>query len=248
MGAVKKILIIIPCFNEADNIGKVLEAFDHVELPLYYQYNVAVINDCSTDATLSIAGRYNVLTLDLSVNLGIGGAMQTGFKYAHHLGYDFAIQLDGDGQHPPSELYRLIAAMEQNPCDVVIGSRFISGEGFQSSRLRRMGIAYFKWLNRLLTGKTIHDCTSGFRMLNRKALQLVSQYYPDDYPEPESIVLYALNDLKIGEVQVLMKERQGGISSINAITSVYYMLKVSLAIFYTFIRIKYRIRWKGFKF
>ena len=151
-----------------------------------------------------------------------------------------AIQIDGDGQHPASEIPELLNAMKENNYDVVIGSRFISKEGFQSSAIRRVGINYFKWLNRFLVGVTINDSTSGFRILNKKTLEIVSDIYPDEYPEPEAIILYSLNNLKIGEVSVTMKERQGGVSSIGRASSIYYMFKVSLAIIYTFIRIKFK--------
>ena len=131
-------------------------------------------------------------------------------------------------------------AARENNYDIVIGSRFISKEGFQSSAMRRFGISYFKWLNRFLVGVIINDSTSGFRIINKKALEIVSENYPDEYPEPEAIILYSLNKLKIGEVSVTMKERQGGVSSIGRASSVYYMFKVSLAIIYTYIRIKFR--------
>ena len=181
-----------------------------------------------------------VFGLNLPVNLGIGGAVQTGFKYAFLNNYDFAIQADGDGQHPASEIPKLVRAALSENADVVIGSRFIEKEGFQSSAMRRFGINYFKLLNKMLVGVTVNDSTSGFRLINRKVLELVSEYYPDEYPEPEAIIVYSLNKYKIIEVPVTMRERQGGVSSIGALSSVYYMFKVSLAILFTFIRIKFR--------
>ena len=174
--------------------------------------------------------------LNLPVNLGIGGAVQTGFKYALLKGYDYAVQIDGDGQHPPSEIVKLFKAMQEQKLDVVIGSRFIDKLGFQSTFVRRLGINYFMFLNRLLTGQRITYSTSGLRLINRKTLEIAGNNYPDEYPEPESIVLYAFNNLKIGEVAVEMRERQGGISSIGSVASLYYLFKVSLAMFFTYLR------------
>lgn len=178
--------------------------------------------------------------MNLPINLGIGGAVQTGYKYAYENNFDYAIQIDGDGQHPASEISKLVDAAVHEGYDVVIGSRFIAKEGFQSSAIRRFGIQYFKWLNRFLVNITIHDCTSGYRLINRKVLKIVNNYYPDEYPEPESIIVYSLNHLKIKEVPVIMKERQGGVSSIGTFSSFYYMLKVTLAILFTFMRIKFK--------
>ena len=234
----EKILIIVPCFNEEASLPKVLQDVQMYSPGLHFTVNVAVINDCSTDRTIEIARQYNAIVLDLPVNLGIGGAVQTGFKYALKNGYDLAIQMDGDGQHPAAAIATLLEAMKDYEADVVIGSRYITREGFQSSTLRRWGIRYFKRLNRLLTGHMVYDSTSGFRCINRKAITLVSEYYPDEYPEPEILVYYALNGLKTVEIPVSMKERQGGISSIRAFSSLYYMCKVTLSIFYSFVRLK----------
>jgi glycosyltransferase involved in cell wall biosynthesis len=204
------------------------------------QLDVVVVNDCSKDSTADVISNLDCIALNLPVNLGIGGAVQTGFKYAFENNYDYAIQADGDGQHPASEIPKLVEAAEKQNADVVIGSRFLEKEGFQSSSLRRMGINYFRRLNKLLTGIDIYDSTSGFRLINKKVLSIVSEYYPDEYPEPEAIILYSLNNFKIVEVPVTMKERQGGVSSIGRTSSVYYMFKVSLAILYTYIRIKFK--------
>lgn len=235
-----KIATIVPAYNEEKAIAHVVSDILSIAKEQNLSITVIVVNDCSKDTTSTIISKLNCIALDLPINLGIGGAVQTGFKYAFENGFDYAIQIDGDGQHPASEIPKLINAIHEKNVDVVIGSRFISKEGFQSSLARRMGINYFKWLNRFLVGVTIHDSTSGFRLLNRKVLEIVSEYYPDEYPEPESIILYSLNKLKIGEVAVQMKERQGGVSSIGFAASVYYMFKVTLAIIYTFIRIKFK--------
>ena len=237
-----KIAVIVPAYNEENAITAVVNDIISVAKQNQLHLDVIVINDCSTDSTGEIISKINCVALNLPINLGIGGAVQTGFKYAFENGYDFAIQVDGDGQHPADEIPKLINTAVNNGLDVVIGSRFISKEGFQSSALRRFGINYFKKLNQLLVGVTINDSTSGYRLINRKAMEIVNEYYPDEYPEPEAIILYSLNNLKIGEVSVTMKERQGGVSSIGKSASVYYMFKVTLAIFFTFMRIKFNTK------
>ncbi|MBI2271387.1 MAG: glycosyltransferase family 2 protein [Bacteroidetes bacterium] len=233
-----KYAVVIPAYNEQQAISDVINAVNTTASLNGIKLDVIVVNDCSIDSTATIIAELNCIALNLPVNLGIGGAVQTGFKYAFENGYDFAFQIDGDGQHPPEELPKLIRAREEHNWDVVIGSRFIDKIGFQSTLLRRTGINYFKFLIRSLAGVRITDSTSGFRMINRKTLAIVNEYYPDEYPEPEAIILYAKNNLNIGETPVNMRERQGGISSIGKRASVYYMLKVSLAIIFTFIRIK----------
>jgi len=235
-----RIAVIVPAYNEEKAIAKVVADINAIAKEQQLSVTVVVVNDCSKDSTSEIISILNCVALDLPVNLGIGGAVQTGFKYAFENGYDFAVQVDGDGQHPASEIPKLVKAAIDNYADVVIGSRFIEKEGFQSSAMRRFGINYFKRLNKMLVGVTVADSTSGLRLLNKKVLALVSDYYPDEYPEPEAIILYSLNNFKIMEVPVTMRERQGGVSSIGLVSSVYYMFKVSLAIFYTFIRIKFR--------
>lgn len=235
-----KIAAVIPAYNEEASITGVVEAVHQANEQLPFELIPVVVNDCSKDQTAAIIRKLDCVDLHLPVNLGIGGAVQCGYKYAYANDFDRAVQIDGDGQHPPIEIARLAHQMTENNLDVVIGSRFIEGSGFQSTILRRMGINYFKWLNKFLLGITVFDNTSGMRMLNRKALSLVVKYYPDEYPEPESLVLFVKQGLKVGEVQVQMRERQGGESSIGATASVYYMLKVSLAIVYTYIRLTFQ--------
>jgi glycosyltransferase involved in cell wall biosynthesis len=233
-----KILVIIPCFNEEFSIKKLVEDINAVKKQYDLPINILVVNDCSKDNTLEVVKSLDCLYLDLPVNLGIGGGMQSGYKYAFRNGYEYAVQMDGDGQHPASELPKLLneALLEQS--DVIIGSRFLEGKGFQSSFFRRLGINYFKWLNRIMIGQIIHDSTSGFRVFNSKTLEIVNQYYPDEYPEPEAIVLFGLRKLKMKEIPVEMCERQGGVSSIHSLRAVYYMFKVSLGIIFVYIRIK----------
>lgn len=231
-----KVLIIIPCYNEQEALPILLNDLKNKIAMFSYHITPIVINDCSKDKTSEVAHQHNVKVLDLPNNLGIGGAVQTGLKYAKQNNYEYAIQMDGDGQHPPAELEKLIQAAIELNADVVIGSRFLTKEGFQSSLIRRMGIKYFYRINKLLTGNSIFDSTSGYRLLGRKAIDLATQYYPDDYPEPESLVLFAKAGLNIKEVPVVMNERLGGTSSIGVFSSVYYWIKVTLSMLYSYVR------------
>lgn len=230
----KSILIIIPCYNEEASITGVLASLSEVK---DFNLSVVVINDCSKDNTAAIVRRHkHIKLLDLPINLGIGGAMQTGYKYAHANGFDMAIQLDGDGQHLPSELHKLINHHLATNDNVVVGSRFLEKTAYKSSFSRRTGIYYFQLVNKLLIGKAICDSTSGFRLFDRKAIEVVVKTYPDEYPEPESLVLFSRMGLKIAEVAVEMQERQGGTSSIGSFSAVYYMVKVTMAMMFSYIR------------
>lgn len=231
-----RIAAIVPAYNEERSIAAVVQSLNALSATTNFHLEVVVVNDCSTDRTAEIISTLNCIALNLPVNLGIGGAVQTGFKYAFENGYDYAVQVDGDGQHPAEAIPGLVQSAIEQQADVVIGSRFLSGQGFQSSALRRFGIRYFTALNKWLVGTVVNDSTSGFRLINRNVLEVVSEEYPDEYPEPEAIIIYSLKKFKIVEVPVIMKERQGGVSSIGAVSSVYYMLKVSLAILYTYIK------------
>ena len=174
--------------------------------------------------------------LNLPVNLGIGGAVQTGYLYGWRQGYDVAVQVDGDGQHDPMFLGKMAEYLEKENLDMVIGSRFIEKKGFQSSGARRVGIRYFSWLIHLLTRVRITDPTSGLRMVNRKIMKEFSLNYPKDYPEPESVVAIICRGYQVKEIPVIMRERMGGVSSISMKKSLYYMVKVSLAILFEKIR------------
>ncbi len=231
-----RIAAIVPAYNEEESIASVVNELHSVSVQNNLDIVIVVVNDCSNDSTWNLVLSLPCVAINLPVNLGIGGAVQTGFKHALQNGFDFAIQIDGDGQHPAEELPKLILAQQRNGWNITIGSRFIDKTGFQSSTLRRTGINYFKHLIRLLVNVTITDSTSGFRMIDRKALQLVCDYYPDEYPEPEAIILYRKNNLSMGEVAVNMRQRQGGISSIGGRASIYYMFKVTLSILFTFIK------------
>jgi len=232
----KKVLIVIPCYNEEAALPLLLNEVVSLKLPDQYELTVLVVNDCSKDNTFSVAQKYDVKILDLPTNLGIGGAVQSGLKYAKRYHFDMAIQLDGDGQHPPSEIIKLLNANAIFGADLVIGSRFLNNEGFRSSFMRRLGIKYFYRLNQLLTGNNIYDSTSGFRLLAKKAIAIAAENYPDDYPEPESLVTFARAGLKIKEVPVIMSHRLGGKSSIGNFSSVYYCIKVTISMFFSFIR------------
>lgn len=226
-----KTLIIIPAFNEEGSLPNLLEKLK----PLKTTYDVLIINDCSKDETGKIGRAHGFATIDLPVNLGIGGAVQTGLKYSLYNGFDAAIQMDADGQHEPGDITRLLAKIEEG-WDLCIGSRFIDNKGYRSTISRRVGIKYFSMLIRLLTGQVVKDPTSGFRAFGKKAIELFAADYPVDYPEPESIVHAKLKKLSICEVPVVMNKREEGKSSITGLKSAYYMVKVSLAVFISSLR------------
>jgi glycosyltransferase involved in cell wall biosynthesis len=235
-----KVCIIIPAYNEELNIKAVVDSLQNEN----NEWDIVIINDASLDKTAEkvrgLSGfRSTVSLIDLPVNLGIGGAVQTGFRFAREGGYDVAIQFDGDGQHVAGEIVKLLEPIKNSLCDVCIGSRFIgSNSGFRSTVMRRVGISIIMVAIKLITGKTITDCTSGFRAYNRKALSFLASDYPDDYPEPEAIVQLIKNGFTICETSVIMKERVGGRSSIYGLKSAYYMIKVILAIFVASLRQK----------
>ncbi|MGF7082859.1 glycosyltransferase family 2 protein [Mucilaginibacter sp. UYCu711] len=231
----KRLLIIIPCYNEQASLPALLAELIEVKIPGYVIIPV-VVNDCSTDDTSAIARQQQIKVIDLPINLGIGGAVQSGLLYAAQYNFDLAVQMDGDGQHPPKELVKLLSCYENSNANLVIGSRFIEKEGFQSSFTRRLGIGYFYWLNKAFTGLNIYDSTSGFRLFDRKAIELASVDYPDEYPEPESLVYFAKAGFRIKETPVIMASRVGGQSSIRNFASLYYCIKVSLAMLFSAIR------------
>lgn len=221
-----KCLIIVPAYNEAENIEKVVNNL----VQNYPQYDYVVVNDGSKDHTEEICTSNHYNLISLPINLGIGGAVQTGYRYALQNHYDIAIQIDGDGQHDIAYVEKLIRPILEEKADITIGSRFIEKEGFQSSTTRRMGISFLSGLIHVLCFKKVKDVTSGFRAVNKKFIKLYAENYPSDYPEPEAIVAAIMHRGKIIEVPVVMKERAGGSSSINLRRSVYYMIKVTLAI------------------
>lgn len=228
-----QILVIVPAYNESENIASVIRSVT----AQYAGIHLIVVNDCSTDATSYIARKERVIVADLPVNLGIGGAVQTGFMYAQRQQYDIALQFDGDGQHRAEDIPALLQPITSGKADVVIGSRFCGeSEGFKSTPLRQWGIKLFELINSLLIHQRITDNTSGFRAYNKKAIAFLAQHYPSDYPEPEAVILLGKNGFRIKEVPVTMKARQGGRSSIAGVRSLYYMFKVMFAVFMCSIR------------
>lgn len=227
-----KNLVIIPAFNEEDSIvDTVKDVVDHAK-----GFDYIVINDCSTDNTRKVLRKNNINFVDLPVNLGIGGAVQTGYRYAYYHGYDTVVQFDGDGQHDAKYLNAMLEELSKHEVNMVIGSRFIEKKGFQSNSVRRAGITYFTRLIRVLTRTRITDPTSGLRMVDDKLIKYFAFNYPSDYPEPESAVSILTKGWKIAEIPVEMRARQGGKSSINFKKSIYYMIKVSIAIFIARVR------------
>ena len=231
-----KVLIIIPAYNEAEGISKLIDNLTDN----YSQFDYVIINDGSKDNTKQLCAEKGYHVINLPINLGIGGAVQTGYKYAKENDYDIAIQIDGDGQHNPAYIEKLIEYIENGMAEVAIGSRFIDKEGFQSSKMRRLGINFLSTLLHICTGTKIYDVTSGYRAVNKRFISIFAEDYSRDYPEPEAIITTLMWRGKIKEVPVIMNERETGTSSINFSKSLYYMIKVSLAILVR--RISYGVR------
>ena len=221
-----KTLVIIPAYNEERSIAAVVAELAEVRPDCDY----VVVNDCSTDSTLNVLEENGLNRLNLVCNLGIGGGVQTGYRYALQRGYDIAVQLDGDGQHDPRYLDAVIGPVERGEADVCIGSRFIDKTGFQTSFMRRVGIRFLSLIIRLSCGVRVTDATSGFRACNRALIAHYADHYAQDYPEPEAIVSAALYGFTVADVPVAMRQRSAGVSSISPMKSVYFMLKVSVAI------------------
>ncbi|BBH24811.1 glycosyl transferase family 2 [Paenibacillus baekrokdamisoli] len=217
------ILVIIPAFNEEANIARTIH-----ELKLHTPYDFVVIDDGSKDRTSAIIRQEGFPSLRHAVNLGIGGSMQSGYRYADQNGYQYAIQLDADGQHRPEDIAKLVEEIQTTNYDMVIGSRFVESSSYRGSLSRRLGIFYFHVLVFLLTGTRIYDPTSGFRIVSRSTIELFSRTYPTDYPEVEVLISLSKQKRKVKEIHVEMRGRQGGTSSINWSKSIYYMLKVTM--------------------
>lgn len=229
----RRVIAVVPAYNEEGAIGAIVDeirAFDA-------SFDVVVIDDGSTDATATVAAEHGAAVVTLPFNLGIGGAVQTGFKYALEHDYELAVRLDGDGQHDPAELPKLLAPVERGEADIVTGSRFADGaRAYRPPASRRIGITWFAMLVSLLTRQRVTDTTSGFQALNRKGIALFAGDYPNDYPEVEATVLVFKHRLRLAEVPVQMREREHGESSITFLRSVYYMLKVTLALLVAMVR------------
>lgn len=222
-----EILIVVPAYNEEGSIENTVREIKASPWPL----DVLVVNDGSADKTSQHAYAAGAKVISLPFNLGIGGAVQTGFQFAVKHGYDLVVQMDGDGQHDVGFLDDLINPILNNEVDMTIGSRFIPPFlGYQSSFVRRIGINFFARLLSWLTRSTVTDPTSGFRAYNRKMINIFAAYYPHDFPEPEAVVVAGRYGARIKEVPVTMRERQAGASSIRYFKTLYYMLKVTLAI------------------
>jgi glycosyltransferase involved in cell wall biosynthesis len=220
-------IAVVPAYNEEANVGGVIDelrAFDP-------GMEVVVVDDGSRDATAAVAEARGAHVVRLPYNLGIGGAVQTGYQYAHEHGFDVAVQVDGDGQHDPAQLPLILAPLLDGRADVVVGSRFSGGSPYRSTRVRRIGIRIFARVVSAVVRQRVTDTTSGFRAINRRAIALFAADYPHDYPEVEATVMSVKQKLRLQEVPVAMRERVGGRSSITAARSIYYMAKVLLAIF-----------------
>ncbi len=221
-----KVIVIIPAYNEQDCIESVVKELQ-TTVP---EYDYIVINDCSTDNTASILKQKKINHISLPVNLGIGGAVQTGYKYAVEGDYDIAVQYDGDGQHDPKYLKEIVTPVANGEADMCIGSRFIEKKGFQTSFMRRFGINFLKNLIFICSGTRVTDVTSGFRATNKRMTEFFCKHYAQDYPEPEAIISAAVNGFKVQDRAVVMRERTAGVSSISPMKSVYFMMKVSIAV------------------
>ena len=227
-------MAIVPAFNEEGSIAAVVG-----ELLAYDRgLRVVVVDDGSTDRTAEVARASGAKVISLPFNLGIGGAVQTGFRYAWEQGFDVAVRADGDGQHDPAELDAILRPVLADEADVAVGSRFIGGDGYRSSRSRRAGIRLLAWIVSALTRQRITDPTSGFQAANRLGIRLFAADYPHDYPEAEATVMVFKHRLRLQEVPVKMRARESGRSSITTVRSVYYMVKVVLAIFVALFRRK----------
>ena len=228
----KKILLIITAYNEQDNILKTYNTVINYNKKNKENYDVIVINDGSTDQTGKICDDNNIPVIHLIHNLGIGGAVQTGYKYAYENNYDIAIQYDGDGQHDVSYVKKIITPLLEEKADFVIGSRFVgkTNDGFQSTFARRVGIRIVSSFIKLVTGKKVYDTTSGFRACNKNIIKQFSNSYPKEYPEPITTVELLKRGYRLSEIPVEMKERDGGTSSIHSWKTVYYMINVIFSI------------------
>jgi hypothetical protein len=236
-----RVLIVIPAYNEEASLtGLLTEIRALTPAETGAEIETVVVDDGSADRTTEVARGNGARVLRLCRNLGIGGAVQSGLRLARRENFDYAVQVDGDGQHPPRELVHLFeAARGASAPDLVIGSRFLTrpdAASFRSTIVRRIGIWWLKTILRVVTRLKVSDPTSGMRLYGRRALKLFDAQYPYDFPEPESLALARATRLKIVEVSVKMRERQGGTSSIGPLSAIYYMLKVTIAMVLTFVR------------
>jgi glycosyltransferase involved in cell wall biosynthesis len=226
-------IAIVPAYNEQDCVARVIDELRAFDPGL----DVVVVDDGSVDQTAEVARARGAHVVRLPFNLGIGGAMQTGYRYAFEHGFELAVQLDGDGQHDPQELMKIIEPVLDGRADLVVGSRFRNGAtAYRAPFMRRVGIRIFARIVSWIVGQRVTDTTSGFRCVNRLGIALFAADYPHDYPEVEATVMVHKHRLRLTEVPVRMRQRAGGVSSINAARSIYYMVKVLLAIFVALFR------------
>ena len=236
----QNILIIMPAYNEAETVAAVV-AEVRAAMP---EATALVVNDGSTDKTGTCAAEAGAVVLDLPINLGIGGAVQAGYRYAAGHGYGIVVRLDADGQHPATEIPRLLDRLAQGDVDIVIGSRFLEStqNSFRSTKLRRLGIGFYARLIGAITRRRVTDPTSGFRAANRRAILRFADRYPEDYPEPESLVYAHRLGLRVVEVPVTMAERRASASTISVPAGAYYAVKVTIAILIDLLRSQKRRR------
>jgi glycosyltransferase involved in cell wall biosynthesis len=225
--ATVKRIAIVPAFNEERNVGRLLDELRAIDPGL----DVVVVSDGSTDRTAEVASTRGAYVIRLPFNLGIGGAVQTGFRHAWEEGYELAVRLDGDGQHDPGELRLLVAPVVAGEADLAVGSRFVEDRGYRSSRARRVGIRILARVVSLIARQRLTDTTSGFQACNRRAISVYAADLPHDYPEVEGMVMAIKHRIRLVEVPVTMREREHGHSSIGTLASIYYMIKILLALF-----------------
>jgi glycosyltransferase involved in cell wall biosynthesis len=234
-----RVLILIPCFNEAESIGHVI---DEVRLKLG-DVPIVVVDDCSTDGTAAIARRSGVPVLPLPHHLGLGGCVQAGYRLAFQLGYDYVVRIDGDGQMDPADIPQIVSALERSGCQMVIGSRYLNGQRSHSSWVRGVGIRFFRLVLRPILGRPVYDPTSGFVGVNREALAVFSQSFPLEYPEIEALVVLQRRAFRFMELPCKVRPRRAGRSSITAIKSIYYIFHVLLGVLVNILKFE-RHRWR----
>jgi glycosyltransferase involved in cell wall biosynthesis len=232
------LLVIVPAFNEEDAVAAVVRSV-HEHMP---GAGILVIDDCSTDATVSAATAAGARILPMPHHLGLGGCVQAGYKLAYELGYAYVIRVDGDGQHDPCDIPRIFERLRNSGCDMVIGSRFAAETGSSTGGLRSLGIRFFRAVLRPILGKPVHDPTSGFVGVNRRALDVFSRSFPLEYPEIEALVVLQRRAFRFEEVPVKMRPRTTGRSSITALKSIYYIVHVLLGVFVNVLKYDRRLR------
>jgi hypothetical protein len=243
MGArdTSSVLIIVPAYNEEGAVGSVVRQIQEA-IP---GIPVLVIDDCSLDSTVGVARAAGARVLSLPHHLGLGGCVQAGYKLAYELGFEYVIRVDGDGQHDPHDIAPILETLQKTGCEMVIGSRFVEQSGSQTSMIRSLGIRFFKLVLRPILGRKVHDPTSGFVGVNRRALQVFSRSFPLEYPEIEALVVLQRKAFRFEEVPCKMHPRTTGRSSITALKSIYYIVHVLLGVFVNVLRYEGRVRRKA---